>query len=41
MNTLLIVNSSPRSQSVSRRLTQHFADEWKNRSPRRELSSAT
>ncbi len=31
MNTLLIVNSSPRTQSVSRRLTQHFVDEWKKR----------
>jgi FMN-dependent NADH-azoreductase len=45
MNTLLIVNSSPRSQSVSRRLTQHFVDEWKKRNPdtqtiERDLSSA-
>lgn len=31
MTTLLIVNSSPRSQSVSRRLTRHFAGEWKKR----------
>ena len=29
MNTLLIINSSPRSNSVSRRLTRHFAEEWK------------
>lgn len=29
MHTLLIINSSPRSNSVSRRLTQHFAEEWK------------
>jgi FMN-dependent NADH-azoreductase len=28
MNTLLIVNSSPRSNSVSRRLTRHLGDEW-------------
>jgi FMN-dependent NADH-azoreductase len=33
MNSLLIVNSSPRTQSVSRRLTQHFADEWTKRNP--------
>ena len=29
MKTLLIVNSSPRQNSVSRRLTRHFADAWK------------
>ncbi len=33
MNTLLIVNSSPRKDSVSRRLTQHFAEQWKTRVP--------
>ena len=33
MNTLLIINSSPRSNSVSRRLTRHFAEEWKARHP--------
>ena len=30
MPTLLIVNSSPRSNSVSRKLTQQFATEWKS-----------
>jgi FMN-dependent NADH-azoreductase len=29
MNTLLVINSSPRSNSVSRRLTRHFVEEWK------------
>ncbi len=33
MNNLLIVNSSPRSNSVSRRLTRHFAEEWKAKHP--------
>lgn len=33
MSTLLIVNSSPRSNSVSRRLTQHVAETWKARNP--------
>ncbi len=33
MNNLLIVNSSPRSNSVSRRLTRHFSEEWKARHP--------
>ncbi len=33
MNTLLIVNSSPRSNSVSRRLTGHVAGEWIARNP--------
>ena len=28
MHTLLIVNSSPRSNSVSRRLTRHVAEQW-------------
>jgi FMN-dependent NADH-azoreductase len=32
-NTLLIVNSSPRSGSVSRRLTSHVAKQWKQRNP--------
>jgi FMN-dependent NADH-azoreductase len=29
MNTLLIVNSSPRKNSVSRRLARHVAEEWR------------
>lgn len=33
MSTLLVINSSPRSQSVSRRLTRHFVDEWKRSDP--------
>ena len=33
VNTLLIINSSPRSNSVSRRLTRHFAEEWKAKHP--------
>ncbi len=33
MATLLIVNSSPRSNSVSRRLTGHVAGQWKQRNP--------
>jgi FMN-dependent NADH-azoreductase len=33
MSTLLIVNSSPRSSSVSRRLTRHAAEDWKARNP--------
>jgi FMN-dependent NADH-azoreductase len=33
MNTLLIVNSSPRIGSVSRRLTSHVAGQWKQRNP--------
>ncbi|MGC2110557.1 MAG: FMN-dependent NADH-azoreductase [Candidatus Korobacteraceae bacterium] len=33
MTTLLIVNSSPRSNSVSRRLTRHAADMWKAENP--------
>jgi len=31
MKTLLLINSSPRSNSVSRRLTRHLADDWKAR----------
>jgi FMN-dependent NADH-azoreductase len=33
MNTLLIINSSPRQASVSRRLTSHVAEQWKQRHP--------
>lgn len=33
MNTLLVVNSSPRSNSVSRRLTRHVAEQWKQHNP--------
>jgi FMN-dependent NADH-azoreductase len=33
MHNMLIVNSSPRSNSVSRRLTAYFADEWKAKHP--------
>jgi FMN-dependent NADH-azoreductase len=33
MNDLLIINSSPRTNSVSRRLTGHFAEEWKAKHP--------
>lgn len=33
MNTLLIVNSSPRSNSVSRQLTRHVAEEWTAHNP--------
>lgn len=33
MNTLLIVNSSPRSNSVSRRLTRHVAQGWMDHNP--------
>jgi len=33
MNTLLIVNSSPRSNSVSRRLTRQVAEAWKSKNP--------
>lgn len=28
MNTVLVVNSSPRSQSVSRQIARHFAERW-------------
>jgi len=31
MATLLIVNSSPRTNSVSRKLTRQFAEDWKTR----------
>lgn len=46
MNTLLIVNSSPRSNSVSRKLTRQFAEDWKARHPNgriveRDLSDGT
>ena len=33
MNTLLVVNSSPRSNSVSRRLTSHVVEDWKAQNP--------
>ena len=33
MNTLLVINSSPRSNSISRRLTRQFTLDWKARSP--------
>lgn len=33
MKSLLIVNSSPRRESVSRRLTRHYAAQWKARNP--------
>jgi FMN-dependent NADH-azoreductase len=33
MSTLLIINSSPRSGSVSRRLTRHVAEQWKQLNP--------
>jgi FMN-dependent NADH-azoreductase len=46
MTTLLIVNSSPRSNSVSRKLTHRFAEEWKSqhknaRIIERDLSDGT
>ena len=37
MNTLLIVNSSPRSNSISRKLTQQFAEDWKARHPKGQI----
>jgi FMN-dependent NADH-azoreductase len=33
MKTLLIVNSSPRPDSVSRRLTRHYAEQWQALNP--------
>lgn len=33
MKTLLVVNSSPRRNSVSRRLTRHYVQEWKALNP--------
>jgi FMN-dependent NADH-azoreductase len=33
MNTLLIVHSSPRSNSVSRRLSRHVAEQWRAHNP--------
>ncbi len=33
MNTLLVVNSSPRSNSVSRRLTRHISEDWLAKKP--------
>jgi FMN-dependent NADH-azoreductase len=46
MTTLLIVNSSPRSNSISRKLTYQFAEDWKARHPNgriveRNLSDGT
>jgi|HubBroStandDraft_4_1064222.scaffolds.fasta_scaffold00462_13 FMN-dependent NADH-azoreductase len=46
MTTLLIVNSSPRSNSTSRKLTHQFAEDWKARHPKgriveRDLSDGT
>ena len=46
MSNLLIVNSSPRSNSVSRKLTRHFAADWKSLNPNgriveRDLSDGT
>lgn len=44
MDALLIVNSSPRSTSVSRRLTEHVAEQWQDSNPggrviRRDLAA--
>ena len=33
MKTLLVINSSPRKNSVSRRLTRHYAEQWKAQNP--------
>lgn len=33
MNTLLVINSSPRSNSVSRRLTRHISEDWLAKNP--------
>ena len=33
MKTLLVVNSSPRSNSVSRRLTRHISEDWLTKNP--------
>jgi FMN-dependent NADH-azoreductase len=46
MSNLLIVNSSPRSNSTSRKLTRQFADDWKSLNPagrivERDLSDGT
>ena len=46
MNRLLIVNSSPRSNSISRKLTRQFAEDWKALNPssrivERDLSDGT
>jgi FMN-dependent NADH-azoreductase len=46
VNTLLIINSSPRQNSVSRRLTRRLCDEWKMKNPdgrvlERDLASHT
>jgi FMN-dependent NADH-azoreductase len=46
MNTLLVINSSPRSKSVSRRLTRHISEAWLAKNPNgrileRDLASST
>jgi FMN-dependent NADH-azoreductase len=46
MATLLIVNSSPRTSSVSRRLTKHLAEQWTQSNPQgrvieRDLTATT
>jgi FMN-dependent NADH-azoreductase len=46
MSNLLIVNSSPRSNSISRKLTGQFAEDWKSLNPtgrivERDLSDGT
>ncbi len=46
MNTVLIINSSPRSNSVSRRLTRHVAEQWTAKNPdsrivERDLAAST
>ena len=46
MNTLLMVNSSPRSNSISRKLTHRFAEDWTALHPNgqiveRDLSDGT
>ena len=33
MASLLVINSSPRSSSISRKLTQRFVDDWKKSDP--------
>jgi FMN-dependent NADH-azoreductase len=33
VKSLLIINSSPRRNSVSRRLTRHYAEQWKAQNP--------
>jgi FMN-dependent NADH-azoreductase len=38
MKTLLIINSSPRSNSVSRKLTGEFAAQWTTANPEGRIS---